>query len=99
MLRGGRKLVRELHLHLNQHCDAFRPVQRDAMPAFACEPGRSLVASSESGFAFRTLRQKGAGVELSCSERSMPRCSCQVVSFYFPQQKRIIVFCAVAFMI
>ncbi len=45
MLRGGRKLVqkkRELHLHLNQHCDAFRPLQRDAMPVFAREQGRSV---------------------------------------------------------
>ncbi len=102
MLRGGRKLVqkkRELHLHLIQHCDAFRPVQRDAVPAFAWEPGRSVsggcgvsVASSERGMSCARCGGWGDGVQLSCSDGSMPRCSCEVVSFYFPQQKRIMFF-------
>jgi hypothetical protein len=57
------------------------------------------VASSERGMSCARCDEWGAGVDLSCSEGSMPRCSCEVVSFYFPQQKRIIFFCAVSFMI
>jgi hypothetical protein len=69
MLRGGRKLVqkkRELHLHLSQHCDAFRPVQRDAVPAFAWEPGRSVWdglrrerREQRTRLELRTLRRMG----------------------------------------
>jgi hypothetical protein len=114
MLIGGRKFVqkkRELHLHLNQQYDAFRPVQRDAMPAFAWEPGRSVrgavvcasrLASSERGMSCAHCDEWGDGVELSCSKGSMPRCFCQVVSFCFPttkQQQTHYFFCSVAFMI
>jgi hypothetical protein len=92
MLRGGWKFVqkkRELHLHINQHClcglsmRSMRGlrVQSDAMPAF-CRGAREVSVG---------LRRVP---RCSWSEGSMPRCSCQVVSFYFSQQKRTF-FCAV----